>query len=449
MSGTIAMNSQTAQSASDQKEPVLITIALAPLRAIERTRGWRRIGLLVLYGLIALAIWAQLRRRAQLAGLPDIGEPFDVAAFRARGRVADDRNAFVLYRQAVDRFRDMNKAESASFEKANLTWSNSDQLFRDWVREHDEAISLLCAGAARPECGLDSPGDMTDTAAIQANSTLAPRLSWIATAALFKAEKLQSDGDATGAWNLLKSVVRASRHVEWAGQGRSIGIMMIQYAREPIRVWAKDRSVTVAMLRQALDDLAAAEALTPPISTFYKTEYLVALDSLANPAPLIAARAKQRPDRGAWHPFTIAPALEAYLDGEPERSRRVLNLLLANDLAWCDRPVADQPPIAVDRLHLFEPDPTAPAAARALAPEDLAKAADACLIVPTVPWRMGEIEQLERIDRWSMNVLFESIAVPLFFEETGHPPASPAEAVKRYRPGPGDTPDRDEAKPLP
>ena len=36
----------------------------------------------------------------QLVGLPDIGEPFDVAAFRSF-RIPDDRNAFVLYRQAA------------------------------------------------------------------------------------------------------------------------------------------------------------------------------------------------------------------------------------------------------------------------------------------------------------------------------------------------------------
>ena len=58
------------------------TIALAPFRAIERTRGRRRLGLLVLYGLIAVVIWALLWRRSQLAGLPDVGALFDVAAFR-------------------------------------------------------------------------------------------------------------------------------------------------------------------------------------------------------------------------------------------------------------------------------------------------------------------------------------------------------------------------------
>jgi hypothetical protein len=435
-----------------RRESVLTTILLAPLRAIEQTRGWRRIGLLILYGLIGVAIWAPLRRRSQLAGLPDVGKPFDVAAFQAPDRVADDRNAFVFYRQAVEHFRDMNDAESAAFSRANLEWSRADKLFRGWVRDQDDAISLLCTGAAKPDFVLESPAGTTVQAATMANGTLAARLGWIGTAALFKAGKLQAAGDPAGAWSLLKAVVRASRHVEWAtptAQGRSHGIMMAQYAREPVAGWAKDPSVSVALLRQALDDLAAAESLTPPLSTFYRQEYFGALESLANPQPMIAARAKERHDRPDWHLFAIAPALEAYLDGEPERSRRVLNLLIANDLAWCDRPAADQPPVAVARLCIFEPDPTAPASARALAPDELARWADSSLIAPALTWRLGEIEKCERIDRWSLRALFEAVSVSLFTKETGHSPASPAEALRRYRPAPGDTPDRDESQPLP
>jgi len=444
----------SSQPPSLRRDPVLITILLAPLRAIERTRGWRRIGLLIVYALIAVAIWAPSRRYSQLAGLPDVEEPFDVAARRAPGRMASDRSAFVFYRQALERFRDMNEAERASFDRANLEWSRADELFRGWVRENDEAIALLCTGAAQPDFGLESRAGtaVQFQAADVVNGVLAARLGWIATAALFKAGKLQAEGDHAGAWNLLKAVVRASRHVEWAtarADGRGIGIMMVQYARQPVADWARDRSVSAVMLRQSLDDLAAADALTPPLSTFYRLEHRAALATLTNIEPLIAARASERRDRAPWHLFAIAPAVEAYLDGEPERSRRVLKLLLANDLAWCDRSVADQPPVAVPRLRIFEPDPTTPAAARALAPEELARWADSSLIAPYFPLRLGEIEKWERIDRWSMGDLFEAVSVALFTKEMGHPPASPAEALRRYRPAPGDTPDRDETKPVP
>jgi hypothetical protein len=61
-------------------ERSFVAILPFPLRTIERARGWRR--------------------RSQLAGLPDVGNTFDVTASRPTPGVPDDRNAFVLYRRA-------------------------------------------------------------------------------------------------------------------------------------------------------------------------------------------------------------------------------------------------------------------------------------------------------------------------------------------------------------
>ncbi len=224
--------------------------------------------------------------------------------------------------------------------------------------------------------------------------------------------------------------------------------MLAQYARESVADWAADKATTVPMLRQALADLTAAESLTPPLSSFYRQEYLVALESLTSPKPFFTSQ-PQQPANAAQRPyFASFPALDAFLHNEPERSRRVLNLLVANDLAWCDRPVDVRPTVAVSRLHIFEPDPAAPRSARALAPEELARWADSAVVTPTLSWRLGDIEKWEGIDRWSIRSLSEVVAVSLFTKDVGHKPASPAEALKRYRPDPGDTPDRDEAEPV-
>ncbi len=443
-----------------RSESALVASVLLPLRAIERSRGWRRVVLLVLYGVIALGTWAILWRRSQLAALPDIGDPFVLVAWRVPASVPDDRNAFVAYRRAAGRFRNMNDAEGKSFSKANFTWSRADPTFRAWVAEHDEAISLLWSGATRPEFYIDIPSDATVEPAAMNNSTLAARIGWIGTAALFKAGRLRGEGDPAGAWSLLNAACRASRHIEWAVptvNGRSHGIVLAQYAHLPVAAWANDPAVGVTLLRQALDDLAAAEALTPPPSIFYRQEYLASLKSLSNIEPLITASTKQHHDRVWWHLFALAPGLEIFLDGEPERSRRVLDLLVANDLTWCDRPASDRPAFAVERQRIPELDAAAPAAVRAVAPaavravapEELARWADSALITPTLNWRLGELDKWERNDRWSFNQLTEAVAVSLFTRETGHAPASSAEAFRRYRPAPGDTPDRDEAQPLP
>jgi hypothetical protein len=428
-----------------------VAILLFPLRAIERARGWRRLGLLLLYVMIALPILALLWRRLQFAGLPDVGNTFDLAATRPPGGVPDDRNPFVLYRQAAQRFREMNKDEAESFSKANLRWSAADATLRRWVTENREAVSLLRAGSERPKAYLNRPATI-DLLALADEQEIIRRLSWIGDAALFEAGRLRAAGDAAGAWALLKAVVRASRHMEQAvptAWCQTTAMTLVQYAREPVLEWAQDPSVSVTLLQRALDDLTAAEALTPPLSHFYRGEYWVADASLEYPQPLIAERARHLADAGTSDLSAIAPALDAFLRGEPERSRRVLRLLAANDLAWCDRATAERPSLAVPRLRIYEADPSTPPAARAVAPEELARWADSILVNPAPPWRMGDLEKWRQNDRWSLGQLKEAVAVPLYTHEMGRPPASPAEALRRYLPISGDTPDRDEAEPLP
>ncbi len=228
---------------------------------------------------------------------------------------------------------------------------------------------------------------------------------------------------------------------------RTIAFTEVQYARLPVTEWARDPSVGVALLRQALDDLVAAEALTPPLAAFYRGEYQAAEESLVNLDYLIAERARGRAADGRSDLSTIAPSLDAFLRGEPERSRRVLRLLAANDLAWCDQP--QRPAFAVPRLRIYQADPAAPPATRAVTPDDLARWAESILIYPTPQWRMGDLELFDRTDHWSLGLLKEAVAVPLFTREMGRKPNSPAEALLHYLPTPGETPGRDEAEPVP
>ncbi len=440
----------TAPPASTERESIPIRIALSPLRAIERARGWRRFALLAVYAVIAVVVGAFLWRRSELAGLPDVGEPFDVAAARWPAPVPGDRNAFPSYQRAAARFQDMTATVGSSFNNANLSWSRADATMRAWVAANDEAISLMLAGSERLEFVPELSRSLSGQDANMAKTELARRIGWIGTAGLFKAGRLRAEDDHAGAWKLLQAVVRASRHIEWSlpSAGRTHGIMLAQYAREPVAEWARDKGTTAAMLHQALADLAATESLTPPLSSFYRQEYLGTLESLTPPKPFFTGQPSQ-PANPAQRPFVpYLPALDAFLHGEPERSRRVLSLLAANDLAWCDRPGIARPMLAISRLQIYEGDPAAPESTRALAPDELARWADTATITPTLTWRLGEIEKWDGIDRWSMNALTESVAVSLFTKETGRKPASAAEALKRYRPTPGAAPDRDEAEPI-
>ena len=172
------------------------------------------------------------------------------------------------------------------------------------------------------------------------------------------------EGDPAGAWALLKAVVRASRDMERAvpgpvpehrdhpgpvrpRAGRRRGPRTLSQRRAP-----GGRSTTWPRPRHSRRPFRSSTArnIRTPKSRSRDLE------------PLIVERARRRADAGAFDPFAFAPNLGAFLRGEPERSRRVLRLLAANDLAWCDRPASERPAFAVPRLRIYEADPAAPPA---------------------------------------------------------------------------------------
>jgi hypothetical protein len=99
--------------------------------------------------LAAMIVTPPLWWATQLFGLPDIGDPFDVRAFQSL-TIPDERNAFVLYRQAADRLMPVvipvttSKEELARID-VHATWSKADPIVRRWVLDSDQIRAL--AGA--------------------------------------------------------------------------------------------------------------------------------------------------------------------------------------------------------------------------------------------------------------------------------------------------------------
>ena len=217
-------------------------ILLFPLRAVEQARGWRRFVLLLVYATIALPIVAVGWRRSQVAGLPNVGNTFEVPALRPGGPVPDDRNAFVLYRQAAGRFRDLSGDNDDSLSKANFRWAWADVNIRRWVTDNREAVSLLRAGSERPEASLEQlvkPTDLLDPDGMP----IVSRLLAVGQVALFEAGRLRTEGDPAGAWAFLKAVVRASRDIERAApRCLTLATVLVQEAHDPVADWAKDPS---------------------------------------------------------------------------------------------------------------------------------------------------------------------------------------------------------------
>ena len=107
----------------------------------------------------AFAIWWLNR----LNGLLDIGDPFDVAAFRAF-RLPDEQNSFTYLRRASEKLtpiRGMVGGNGADPSELKFSWSIANPTLRVWARENREAFELFQQGAERFDAA-NPAGDPTD-----------------------------------------------------------------------------------------------------------------------------------------------------------------------------------------------------------------------------------------------------------------------------------------------
>jgi hypothetical protein len=351
--------------------PTLLLVA-APIRWIGKSRK-RIYGAVIL--VLAIIASPPLWWFLQLTGLPDIGEPFDVAAFRA-SRVPDDRNAFVLYSEAAALLARPEYHATSGLNDMLAHWSSASPDLRRWADENREALATYCRGSARPDA-LD-PNAGLDRESFKTFSAL-----WsFRLLALLNASQLEEQGDMAGAWNLYRAMMRTIHHVGMHGDvyRRNMVQRWHRDLRNRLMVWADDKRTTSALLRQAIDDVTACEALAPSEPDSLKAGYLAAsalLESPRNPGHHVPLVRFQR----FWHPdYQINPEqIQALWDGwrffrrEPERSQRLIRLISANWLAYLDLPadMRPKPDPQCAAFDLYRFGPQASPQARALSPEAL------------------------------------------------------------------------------
>jgi len=128
--------------------PTLVLLG-APFRWIARSRRRRWIAALVFLALVATPpAWWML----QLTGLPDVGDPFDVAAFRS-ATIPDDRNAFVLYKQAAELLKWNPEYLAKPSVKADrlARWPAAVPEVRRWLEDNRQALDVYRQGAERAD----------------------------------------------------------------------------------------------------------------------------------------------------------------------------------------------------------------------------------------------------------------------------------------------------------
>jgi hypothetical protein len=351
-----------------------------PLRWIAQSP--RRICVAVLV-LLAMLAGPYLWWRAQLTTLPDIGEPFDVAAFKST-TIPDDRNAYVDYLEAwslVKQWYPYSQSAVGRFD-IRARWSKAIPELRQWAEDNRAALAVYRRGTERP----DALGPVPQFEGFHSESGgMRNEIQFFQNLAFLEASRLEELGDMERAWGWYRAILRSIYHVGMRGtvERRSVAQTWHDELRDRVATWAASPRTTPALIRRAVDDVTACEALAPSESYTLKAEYLDVDRLLDDPEIQAAAFPRSWMSPIPSLGFTVTVGQAAALHDawrswlrEPERSRRVMRLAIANWIAYYDLPPADRPkpdPKAAGFVDFFyQLGPESPANARAVPPRALA-----------------------------------------------------------------------------
>jgi hypothetical protein len=353
----------------------------------NRLRQLRRIALLFASALaVASAIFA-LWWVTSLNGLPEISDPFDVAAFRAF-HVPEEQNAFSYLRRALAKLTPVAELPGRPTpDDPRFSWSRADPALQQWADANREALTLFFQAAEQRDASLEA-GD--------AARDLDPaRLIWLA---FLDARRRQENGDLAGSWECHRAVLRVLAHcgrrgstaLRFSAKGAS------RTLNRRLTEWAADSRTTIPQLHTALNVVLENAPTSEWDVSAIKSGYLELMRAVEHPMP----RSRQEAIEGAWGTrlggVALSDEMLDHLDAsrrfvlrEPERSRRVLRLLCASYLAHAEsRETPPKKPAAWARVSyvastnpvtngtmvvpLYPVSPSAPAAAHSLPPEKLA-----------------------------------------------------------------------------
>jgi hypothetical protein len=348
------------------------------LRKRLRQLLWCILGLALAAGVFA--IWWL----TSLSGLPDIGDPFDVAVFKS-SQSPDDQNGVVFFQRALEKLTPLPEVPYAAKSTATTgSWSKLDPKLQRWVEANRPAIELLQQGADRSDV-IWGPADEFFW---QRFPIVNPGgLLWLA---LVEGGRRAETGDLAGAWDCYRAVLRATTHLRRRGNVtlRFIVNTFHAHLRRRLADWAADPKTTIPQLRRALDEAILGQPRLEWDVVSLKLEYIHLMDLLEQPRYSLHRPIDedltyrigdfQVPDDWAMYLFLG----HRFLKREPERSRRAIRLLFANWLAHLEGPNPRQTSPAVrvsfslknrpNTMPLYPVSPEAPAGARVVSPRNLA-----------------------------------------------------------------------------
>ena len=210
----------------------LLALIASPFTLVEQSRGRWRTALLVLYALLALVICTPLVRKARLSQIPDLGDPFDVAAFRDGG--SDDAfpsvpGGLVAVPRPVagglprTRYLYFNRVLAV---RSNSGYATPGSPGLDRLQSRGQRPVAAGDRPARPElsslgwCEVSGPSGSTPgrlstsrPANTYPSASMTPERGLLRWLGEHEAMRLEKEGDLAGAWTWHNAALRYSRHV--------------------------------------------------------------------------------------------------------------------------------------------------------------------------------------------------------------------------------------------
>jgi hypothetical protein len=425
--------------------PAAATAADSRFRRWARRRlrqaRWLAASLAVVF--LVTAVGVMLSRTARLVGLPDVGDPFDLAQFQTLNRIPEAEDAFVLIRSAA------GMASQPPLSPGNRMqglptggWSKVDPKLRDWFDSNRAALTLYHQAAMRPD-GIMNRGADADI------SWRYVELGPFALLGMLEGLRLEDQGDMEGAWNSYRMVLRIRTLV--MRRGSEFQRFYIEYQcerlQQRIESWCAHRRTDVTLLRRALDDVKACEPSPEWDAYSLKIDYLIKMSELDAPGGELALGSSRDLDY-QFAELKLVPeiarvlyAARRFARNDPEVSRRVLRLAFANWLAHLHDSAAERrKPSALAifpgtrwnaPIPFFTVGPEAPASARRMPPDELASRIltthDAASLLDQ--WRWWPVRLSEKRNHASLVML---LAEELYRREQGTPPPNDSALVGRY-----------------
>ena len=397
-----------------------------------RSRRWILIvvGLALAGGSAMLCWWL-----TSLSGLPDIGDPFDVASF---GRpIPDDSNAFVLYRKAFSLLREPPA-------HSNGVWASASREERQWLLENREALGLWKLGTTRPDALYIPSAKQNLTTGLP----VVQGLRYFSLLASLEGSRLEAEGDIDAARDWYVAILRSSRHCARGGPGiqRLVSCAIGKLAMAQISGLVGRSEVDAGSLRRLLEAVIEADAMTPPASDAIKAEYLMMIHSFADPTFADSEELTQVQPT-AWATGAGRPVVRFVRRArqEPERCRRIYRLIVANWLEYCDLPRSKRPvlgppggpprpgvPLTNSSLLLYPVGPGASEGLQRLTTREIGRWYESSLDLRFLIVRTGELDQMVNSDRRSMANLIVTIASEMWKKERGEYPRQVDELVGPY-----------------